>query len=121
MIYGRAYHPQTQGSMESANRTFKSWLRSLQIHKGVNTWVSLLPELALVLNTCTSVALPGKTTPFEVWFGQKPHWINYQLEDNESSPQPESIDNHLDIEDDDELVLTEIERRVHENNLRIHA
>jgi hypothetical protein len=33
----------------------------------------LLPELAQTINTTTSSALPHRKTPFEVWFGQKPH------------------------------------------------
>ena len=38
-------------------------------------WVDLLPELQEVINTTSNRQLPGHMTPFEVWFGRKPHWI----------------------------------------------
>ena len=66
MIRGRAYHPQTQGTVEVANRTFKKRLGTLQAQKGQSNWAALLPELALVINTTTSRALPHHKIPFEV-------------------------------------------------------
>ena len=35
---GRAYYPQSQGSIEVANRTFKKRLAALQLARGVSTW-----------------------------------------------------------------------------------
>src|SRR5271168_4201032 len=68
IVRGRAYHPQSQGAVEIANRTFKRRLTALQLARGVSTWANLLPELALTINTTTSRALPRNKTPFEVWF-----------------------------------------------------
>jgi hypothetical protein len=38
-------------------------------------WASLLPQLQEVINTTSNRQLPGYMTPFEVWFGRKPHWL----------------------------------------------
>jgi hypothetical protein len=49
MIRGRPYHPQTQGSVGIANRTFKQQLWGVQLsygHSG-NQWVELLPQLQI--------------------------------------------------------------------------
>src|SRR5439155_3505748 len=114
MIYGRPYHPQTQGTVEQANQTFKKQLGTLQVQKHLpgSTWVVLLPELALVINTTTTRALPQKRTPFEVWFGRKPHWITAKpTKDNETDDDSETgtdSDNDSDSELEDN-VLSEIE------------
>jgi hypothetical protein len=61
--------------VERANRTFKKRLTALQTQRGRSDWVALLLELALVINTTSTRALPRNKTPFEVWFGRKPRWI----------------------------------------------
>ena len=120
MIRGRAYHPQTQGTVEVANCTFKKRLGALQAQKGQSNWAALLPELALVINTTTFQALPCHKTPFEVWFGQKPHWITAgPMEDADEVDIYDETDAESD--DDGDLVLTEIEARVVANNTRLHA
>ena len=82
MIRGRAYHPQTQGTIKRANRTFKRRLSALQAQKGQSDWVALLLELALVINTTTTCTLPRNKTLFEVWFSWKPCWITISLIDD---------------------------------------
>jgi len=66
VIRGRPYHPQSQRTIKQANRTFKRRLGALQLQKGRSDWVALLLELALVINTTTTRALPRNKTPFEV-------------------------------------------------------
>jgi hypothetical protein len=75
-IRGRAYHPQTQSSIEKANGVFKLRLAALCQKKHLpRTWVPLLLELQEVINTTPSRMLPRHITPFELWFGRQPHWI----------------------------------------------
>jgi hypothetical protein len=127
MIRGRAYHPQTQGTVERANRTFKRRLSALQAQKRRSDWVALLPELALVINTTSTRALPRNKTPFEVWFGRKPRWITAEplepLENNTDDSNGIGIEGDTDNEsdDDEDPVLTEIEARVVANDARLHA
>jgi hypothetical protein len=82
-IKGRAYHPESQGSVGRANKTFKKKLRTLRRERGGGGWARYLPELQLVINTCGSRMLPAHTTPFEVWYGRKPHWITTAQEELE--------------------------------------
>jgi transposase InsO family protein len=123
VIRGRAYHPQTQGTVERANRTFKRRLSALQAQKGWSDWVALLAELALVINTTTTRALPRHKTPFDVWFGRRPRWITAgpidDVDDEDQDLQDDTDDN--DSDNDDDPVLSEIEARVVANNARLHA
>jgi hypothetical protein len=124
MIRGRPYHPQTQGTVERANRTFKRRLGALQAQKGRDDWVALLPELALVINTTSTRALPRNKTPFEVFFGRKPRWIGADtLEPLEDEGDGMGVEGDSDSESDgdEDLVLTEIEARVVANDARLHA
>ena len=72
IIRGRAYYPQSQGSIEVANRIFKKRLRAARADTGIQSWIQLLPLIAWVINTTATGALPKGNTPYEVWFGRKP-------------------------------------------------
>jgi hypothetical protein len=74
VINGSPYHPQSQGSVEVANKTFKKRLQALQLEIGTSEWVRLLPELAIAINTTRPRVLERKICPFEVFFSRKPHW-----------------------------------------------
>jgi hypothetical protein len=84
----------------------------------------LLAELALVINTTTTYALPQKKTPFEVWFGRKPRWITAK------SIKPVKDDNEVDSkastnndksETNNDKVLNEIKTRVTAYNAKLYA
>jgi hypothetical protein len=98
--------------VERANRTFKQRLGALQAQKGWSDWVALLPELALVINTTSTRALPRNRTPYEVWFGRKPRWITSQPTDEAAgTDEDEELVDDSDNEsgNDEDPVLTEIE------------
>jgi len=83
----------------------------------------LLLELALVINTTTTRALPQKRTLFEVWFSQKPYWITAKPKDIETDSDSKTgtdSDNDSDSEPKDN-VLSEIEVRVAAHNVRVAA
>jgi hypothetical protein len=88
----------------------------------------LLLELALVINTISTRALPRNKTPFEVFFGRKPRWIGAELlplepledEDDGIGVEGDS-DSDSESDGDEDLVLTEIEARVIAHNARLHA
>lgn len=72
-----SYHPQTNGSVEAANKIFKRQLRSLQIEfgTGVDDWVRFLPDLAIAINCAKPKRFPASFTPYNVFFGRSPHWL----------------------------------------------
>jgi hypothetical protein len=65
----------------------------------------LLPELALVINTTSTRALPRNETPFEVFFGRKPCWNGAEplepLED-EDEVDGMGLEGDSDAKSDDE-------------------
>ena len=73
VIRGRAYYPQSQGSIKVYNREFKRYLAALRIERSMLSWLQLLPELQEVTNTTGSYILPNHIILFEVWFGCKPY------------------------------------------------
>jgi hypothetical protein len=73
----------------------------------------LLPQIAIVINTTSLHALPCGKTPFEVFFGRKPHWIEH-LEPLNGAGNADDEDEGVDLNDevdseDEDIVLTEIE------------
>jgi hypothetical protein len=133
MTNGCLYHPQTQGSVENANRTFKQRLTALQLEtrRSALQWISLLPQLAILINTRPNYALPRGKTPYDVWFARRPHWIFEEHEHasaqrngegslTQASDDEEAffVDDEVDSEAED-MVLTRIEAEVAKNNARL--
>lgn len=77
-----SYHPQTNGSVEAANKIFKRQLRSLQTEfgTGVDDWVRFLPDLAIAINCAKPKRFPASFTPYNVFFGRSPHWLTPSME-----------------------------------------
>jgi len=85
-----------------------------------------LPEIALVINTTYSTALPRGETPYIVYFSSRqPHWLTYEpISESEESDDEASNDDDEDEHiptDTEDYVLTEIESRIAKNNLKVHA
>jgi hypothetical protein len=116
IIRGRAYHPQTQGSVEVANRIFKARLQAVAGESGEKEWVKHLPQLAEVINTTRPSCLPAHVTPYEVFFGRKPWWLlpeEFPVELPVNEVVPEEVNS-----EDESYLLTELSKRVRVNNLR---
>ena len=64
-----AYHPQTDGQTEVANRIIEQYLRAF-VHRKPNSWGRFLLWVEWSYNTSTHSSTG--MTPFEVTFGQKP-------------------------------------------------
>jgi len=133
VINGRAYHPQTQGSVEKANDIFKQRLYACQAEYNTTEWVRFLPEIVRVVNSTRPSSLPARVTPFEVFFGRKPHWLTALLLDVDndlvdehgnalSQDEPDS-DNEYEETDTEaaEFILTELERSIRQSNARTAA
>ena len=45
-----------------------------------------LPEIALCVNTTQPSSLPTYITPFDVWFGQEPHFLQARLLNPDNKP-----------------------------------
>lgn len=79
IVNGRAYHPQTQGAIEQANKVCKVRLRAAQAAATGEfdpcVWMVYLPRVARVVNTIRPLSLPRGLTPYEAWYGRPfPVW-----------------------------------------------
>jgi hypothetical protein len=75
-----------------------------------------------VINTTKSYSLPSHQTPFEVYFGWKPHWIGTVLqESDQTSVDGDDDDSDYPETDLEDLELTEIEAQVVANNLNVQS
>jgi hypothetical protein len=129
IIRGRAYHPQSQGSIEVANRVFKKRLRAARADTGIQSWIQLLPLIAWVINTTATAALPKGNTLYEVWFGRKPptDFLNHkesascEVEGDENSSSEGGgdslfVDEEAEQEEEaKEMILSELTKRVAEH------
>jgi hypothetical protein len=129
IIRGRAYHPQSQGSIEVANRVFKKRLRAARADTSIQSWIQLLPLIAWVINTTATAALPKGNTPYEVWFGRKPptDFLNHkesasrEVEGDENSSSEGRgdslfVDEEAEQEEEaEEMILSELTKRVAEH------
>ena len=75
----------------------------------------------MIINTTTTRTLPGKKTPFKVWFGRKPRWTRPDY----LGTEPVGVNTdllHVDNEEfGDDPILSEIEKRVAEHNRQTQA
>jgi hypothetical protein len=132
VIRGRAHYPQSQGSIEVANRIFKKRLRAARADTGIQSWMQLVPLIAWVINTTPTSALPRGNTPYEVWFGRKPPTCQAPKESEESSTIEVILGEEEDGEEDgedslfvdeeaeleeaaEEVILSELTKRVAEH------
>ena len=66
IIRGRSYYPQTQGSVESSNSTFKDRLASTILEIGKKEWIDALLSITETINTTRPSGLPSHITLYEV-------------------------------------------------------
>ena len=133
VINGRAYHPETQGSVERANGIYKQRLRAYIMETGGNNWVESLGDITRVINTTPCSVLPRHTTPYEVFFGHKPRFCRYNpsqsLEDssvscaasNPSSDESEELEELEETDKDLTTIFTALEQRVFQKNTKVNA
>ena len=76
VIKGRPYHPQSQGTIEKAHRSFQKNIMYdfLVMKKAGFNWVKSLPEYARTLNLDPKEELAWKS-PFEIYYGRKPNSV----------------------------------------------
>ena len=70
LSFSSAYHPQTDGQSERANRTWKDMVRCYLDRQNKRNWDELLPSLQYAYNT--SMHAGSRRSPFELVFGFTP-------------------------------------------------
>jgi hypothetical protein len=127
IIRGRSYHPQTQGSVELLNGTFKDRLASTILDIGKKDWVSALPGIIETINTTRPSGLPSHVTPFEVWFGRKLIWLGFPahssiIASSSTGMSATPVEDNSDVLPDDDVdpdyMLSELHRRVFLHNAK---
>ena len=75
------HNPHQNGVAERLNRTLVELVRSMLHHKSLpkHFWAEALAVAVYVRNRVTSRGLPGNTTPFEVWTGEKPNLAHLRV------------------------------------------
>jgi hypothetical protein len=88
---------------------------------GYDFFLRLLELLTRLGHSCLSTWV----TPFEVFFGRKPHWLTASLLDVDNNPvdehgnalpQPKPNSNDETDTEDAEYILTELERSIRQSN-----
>lgn len=74
LLLSTAFHPQTDGSTERANRTIAQIMRSL-VDSAQNNWADILPATELAINS--SISSSTGFAPFELNYGWIPRLIHY--------------------------------------------
>jgi transposase InsO family protein len=79
-VAGQAYHPQTQGLVERANRTIKGYLTSYaDAHGKLKSWPDYLDQVLAVINTSFHRTLKTGRDPYSVLTGEKEDALSERL------------------------------------------
>lgn len=142
IVNGRAYHPQSQGAIEQANKVCKVRLYAAQSadtgEANPSVWVIYLPQVARVVNTIRPISLPAGVTPYEAWYGRPfPIWPEMDVRRRAlralSSPvlgeelplivlgeEPETSDSEQEDNPEEEVhILSTLSKRIAEFSVRV--